>query len=92
MALSVLPLTSDGKACGLYDSTKERFILKGTRKELYAWKDRIERREQHKDNADYRESLRQEWIDLLIKSGNTEEEANNFLKTQMPYLYEDQTA
>lgn len=92
MALSVIKSGPGYKGYGLYDSKKERFLLTGTSEEMFDWKHRIETREQNADNQAYFHTLRQEWIDLLVKGGNTEYEAELFLKQNMKFLYENETA
>lgn len=92
MALSVLKTGPGFNNFGLYDSTSERFMLAGTQDEMFEWKDRIESREQQQANLEYFVRLRQEWTDLLVKAGNTELEAKQFLQSSMPFLYEDKTA
>lgn len=74
---------------GLYDSTIEKVILAGTQDELYEIKDQIEKREQNESNTEYRLSLRKRWIDILITAGKSQEEAEDFLKLKLPYLYEE---
>lgn len=93
MALSVLRIGAGYDKFGLYDSTTESFIMSGlSQDELYEWKHRIESAEQNEAIKLDMNSLRERWIVLLVKGGNTEQEANTFLKSQMPFLYDSQTA
>lgn len=87
MALSVLTLRLGEKSHGLYDSVQAKFIMAGTQDELYEWKHKIETEEQQAANKDYMDNLLKERTDMLILGGNTPEQATEFLKTYMPFLF-----
>lgn len=74
---------------GLYDSKIQGVIIAGTYDELYTIKDQIEKREQKQSNDDYQRSLRKQWINIMVTAGKTPEEAEDFLKIKLPYLYEE---
>lgn len=86
MSLSVLKI-GYGKFC-LYDSKKEECILEGDQESMFKWKHIIEEYQQSKSNFEHMAKLKQERLNILISGGNSEDEANNFLKQQMPFLYE----
>lgn len=91
MALSIIRVGEGYNKYGLYDSGSQTFLIQGTMDEVFAFKHDVEQRQQAQDNARYAASLRVKWVSLLMQAGNTYEQADQFLKKQMPFLYEDQT-
>lgn len=91
MAYSVLTLRYGKNSHGIYCSAKGKVILAGTEDEMWAWKHLIDEKERVRDNTEYMLKLREERIQILVDGGNTREEAEQFLKNHMNYLYEDKT-
>lgn len=89
MAYSVLQSTPNKANCFLYDSTTESAILFGTSEEMFFWKSIIEMMEQDADNKEWAENLKSEKIKMLVDDGNTIEQAENFLRKTMPFLYKN---
>lgn len=89
MSLSVIQIGFGLKSHGLYDSTQKKIVLAGLQDEIFQWKNIIEEAQQQKDNEEYMLTLRKERIALLVNAGNTQEEAEQFLKEKMSYLYDN---
>lgn len=87
MSYSVLQLAPCGEYV-LYDGKKQKAILSGSQSEMFDWKHNIEEAEQKKANREYFDNLREERLALLVAAGHTQQSAENFLKQNMPYLYE----
>lgn len=85
MALSVLKI-GDGDCYCLFSG--DTALIAGSEDEMYAWKETIERAEQQKDNREYMDNLKKERLAMLIEAGNSPEQAEQFLKKQMPYLFQ----
>jgi hypothetical protein len=88
MSLSVLQLAPNGHHI-LYDSDQEKAILMGTQEEMFDWKNLMETIDQNISNRLYFDQLREERMALLVNAGHTQQSAENFLKKQMPYLYNE---
>lgn len=88
MALSVIPITPTGEYI-LYDSESKCAIIAGSQDECFDWKHTIEYAEQQTANRQYFDDLRKERVEILVASGHSTKTAEDFLKKQMPYLYED---
>lgn len=73
---------------GLYDSQLQACIFTGSQDEMYALKHKLEDLQQKEDNNEHRRQLLKEWTDIIVKSGQSEQQAEQFLKEKLPYLYE----
>lgn len=90
MALSVLTISHEHpKSHILYSSDTETAIMVGTEDAMYAMKHEIEDAEQQADNREHLKKLKEKYLSMITSSGKTIEEANEFLKKQMPFLYEN---
>lgn len=87
MALSVLKIRIGENSHGLYDSAQQKIIMTGLQEELFEWKHKIESSDQQAANKEYLDNLCKERIDMLVLGGNTPEQATEFLKTYMPFLF-----
>lgn len=87
MSYSVLQIAPCGEYV-LYDGKQQKAILSGSQSEMFDWKHKIEEAEQKRDNKEYFDQLREERLALLVAAGHTQQSAEDFLKKQMPYLYE----
>lgn len=87
MALSVIRIGYGENSHGLYCSTAKSIILVGQEDEISHTKNIIEEAQQQADNKEYMDILREERMNLLISGGNSHEDAEQFLKKQMPYLW-----
>lgn len=85
MALSILTV---GDKHGLYDSKTKNFLMTGEEHEMAGWKHSIENAEQQSDNKEYLNNIKKERSLDLINAGYSQEEATQFLKKAMPFLYE----
>lgn len=85
MSLSILQCGS--LVHGLWDSETEKFMLMGTLPEMEHFKDEIEKREQAQQNREHFDELKKKYISQLMAGGNSEEQATNFLKERMPFLW-----
>lgn len=89
MALSTLKIGHN--RYGLWDSQQKRYVLvEKTSEGASWWKNVIEESQQQQANKEHFERLKTHYIKVLTApgSGNTMEQANEFLKSQMPFLYE----
>lgn len=87
MALSILRIGYGEKSHCLYESGTEQVLMVGLEDDLFEWKTFIEEAQQQQMNKEYFDQLRQERIKLLVSAGNTPEQAENFLRTHMKYLF-----
>lgn len=87
MALSILRIGYGEKSHCLYESGKEQVLMIGLEDEVTEWKHIIENYEQEQANKEYFDQLRAQRISLLVKAGNSPEQAETFLRAQMPYLF-----
>lgn len=71
----------------LYDSESDSVLMVGTINETEHWKHVLETCEQQSENENYYARLREEYTDMLVKGGNSLEQAENFLKLKMPFLF-----
>lgn len=85
MTLSVL--WCGGLVHMLWDSDSKSCLLTGSLPEMESWKHRIEEAQQIEANDEHFENLRTEYADMLVKGGNSPEQADIFLRNKMPYLY-----
>ncbi|HNU14050.1 MAG TPA: hypothetical protein PKI55_06275 [Chitinophagaceae bacterium] len=87
MALSVLQLAPTSSDHVLYCSDQKKAILCGTQAEMFDWKHKMEEAQQQIENRLYLDRLREDRKELLINCGHSKESATDFLKQQMPYLF-----
>lgn len=85
MILSIL--TNGDKGYMLYDAVSKKAVMTGTQKEMEFWKHHFENSAQQKDNREHMNKLRKELELQLITGGHSQEEATQFLKDKMPYLF-----
>lgn len=87
MAYSVLHTGKDND-CMIWCSKRQSAILHGPEKEMYDFKEFLERGEQVASDDKHFASLKNKYIDLLVAGGHSRKEANEFLVKEMPFLYE----
>lgn len=88
--MSALSVLSIGPKFGDYALWQgDTILLKGSQEELFSIKNVMDESEQQKANSEWREAHKQKMLTMLTTpgSGNTPEEAEQFLKKTMPYLY-----
>ena len=90
MALSVILInpTSSKNTHMLYDSESQSSILQGTQEEMFQWKHSMETAQQQVANIEHLNALKEQYLQQLLEGGNTKEQAELFLKKQMPFLYQ----
>lgn len=91
MALSTLKIGHN--RYGLWCSEQRRYVLVEKTSEGVAWwKNVIEESQQQQANKEHFERLKNHYLKVLTApgSGNTMEQATEFLKSQMGFLFEDQ--
>lgn len=85
MALSILMVGSE--SYGLFDSETDRFLMIGTEKEMEYFKNMMEELQQARLNKEHFAELKEQYINQLVAGGNTNEQAEKFLKQRMPFLF-----
>ena len=91
MALSVLSLglTTGPATHMIWDSNTQSCCLTGTQEELFGIKHKMETAEQQAANREWAKQFREEMRNYLIAAGNSPEDTDTFLKSKMPYLYDN---
>ena len=87
MAYSVIQIRYGAKSHGIYCSEKKAIILDGSADDMWAMKELFDEKERVAANKEYMDALLKERLNVLISAGSNPQEAEQFLRTHMKYLF-----